>query len=188
MRTEEPHARATHGDAVSLEERPRLRRGRAVVSAIGVAVVLGFIATAALRDADEPSRQQVVAERGSTVMPFDLEATTHVFEPTVYGGVQTVVADDPTDDEQIELIRFHLQEEVVRFRAGDFGDPETIHGDEMPGLNVLETRYDALTTTYRERPDGAQVIYRSTDPSVVDALRLWFEAQLSDHGGHAERG
>jgi hypothetical protein len=67
-----------------------------------------------------------------------------VFNPTEYGGIQTVVADDPTNREQIELVRFHLQEEVARFRVGDFGDPETIHGDDMPCIAVLEANFAAL--------------------------------------------
>ena len=138
-------------------------------------------------DNDE-SRQQAVAERGARVMPFDLEATTHVFDPTDTGGVQTVTADDPTDTGQVGLVRDHLREEQDRFRAGDFGDPVTIHGDDMPGMAVLEQNFAVLETTYRDRPDGGQITYRSSNPIVVAALHDWFEAQLEDHGSHAEGG
>lgn len=65
---------------------------------------------------------------------------------------------------------------------------ETIHGDAMPGLAVLEANFAALETTYRERADGAEVTYRSSDPAVVTALHDWFDAQLSDHGTHAQPG
>ena len=44
-------------------------------------------------------RQSQVAHIGSQVMPFDLEAATHRFEPLPNGGLQTVVADMPTDEQ-----------------------------------------------------------------------------------------
>jgi hypothetical protein len=121
-------------------------------------------------------------------MPFDLEATTHTFAPTEDGGVQTVVTDDPADQEQIALVRSHLQEEASLFRAGDFGDPATIHGHDMPGLSILEASATKLTITYRNLPAGGEVTYRSDDPAVVEALHVWFEAQLMDHGEDAESG
>jgi hypothetical protein len=174
------------------EGRPRssrFYRAIAVVSVIAI-IAVGSFALGQWLDSDDgvEARQQEVAERGATIMPFDLEATTHVFAPTDDGGVQTVVADDPGDTEQIVLIRSHLRDEVAAFRSGDFGDPATIHGHEMPGLSVLEARSDRLTITYQDQPDGGEVIYRSSDPVVVQALHDWFAAQLSDHGDAAESG
>jgi hypothetical protein len=98
----------------------------------------------ATREAGGSDRQRVVAERGAAVMPFDLEATTHVFDPTATGGVQTVVADDPAHADEVELVRDHLRREQARFRVGDFGHPTTIHGDDMPGVAVLQARYEPL--------------------------------------------
>jgi hypothetical protein len=109
---------------------------------LGLGTALGAVAVSA-RD-DGPSRQQVVAERGAAFMPFDLDATTHIFEPTDTGGIQTVVADDPADNEQITLIRSHLRDEVKRFRRGDFGDPKSIHGHEMPGVRILASKSHEL--------------------------------------------
>ena len=101
---------------------------------------------------DEPeTRQEVVAERGAAVMPFDLDATTHSFDVTDLGGVQTVVADDPGARAQVDLIRQHLRGEVARFRAGDFGDPAEIHGHDMPGLAVLEANAAACTLLQLDR-------------------------------------
>jgi hypothetical protein len=119
-------------------------------------------------------------------MPFDLERTTHVFEPQDYGGVQTVIADDPADRDQIRLVREHLKAEADAFARGDFGDPANIHGDEMPGLRKLEENYAAIEVTFELTADGARISYRSTDPEVVEALHDWFEAQVNDHGSHAE--
>lgn len=166
----------------------RLPPGRLIALAAGalVAVVAGvWVAT----DSDVATeRQQLVAERGAEVMSFDLDATTHRFEPTATGGVQTVVADDPTDADQVDLVRQHLRAEDARFRQGDFGDPRTIHGEDMPGVATLEARFELLDTRYQDTPAGGTISFRSTDPAVIEALHDWFEAQLSDHGRHAERG
>lgn len=133
-------------------------------------------------------RQDDVADAGAEVMPFDLETTTHVFENTETGGLQEVVADDPADTEQIELIRDHLRLEARKFRHGDFNDPAAIHGDDMPGLAVLRDRYTGIVVLYEELPAGASITYTAEDPEVVDAIHQWFDAQLEDHGAHAEPG
>ena len=132
-----------------------------------------------------PSRQSEVAEKGAQVMPFALKETTHVFEPTENGGVQKVVADDPTDQEQLSLIREHLKEEADKFSQGDFSDPAEIHGEDMPGLEQLEENASSFEVSYSELPDGAQIEYTTDDPALVSALHDWFEAQLSDHTEHA---
>jgi hypothetical protein len=154
----------------------------AMASTIGGGVVGAVVVSSG---DDGPTRQETVADRGASVMPFDLSATTHVFDATGDGGIQTVIVDDPTDRDQITLIRSHLREEVERFRVGDFGDPATIHGHDMPGLSVLEAKPEALEISYRELRAGAEVTYRSDDPSVIAALHDWFAAQLSDHGSDA---
>lgn len=120
-------------------------------------------------------------------MPFDLEATTHRFEPTDGGLVQTVVADDPGDDEQVGLVQEHLVGEAERFRDGDYRDPAAVHGPSMPGLAELEAGADAITIEYQPLDDGARLTFGSDDPALVDALHRWGEAQMSDHGRHAEQ-
>ena len=146
----------------------------------------GMVHTADM-DHQTGTRQEEVAERGSEVMPFDLERTTHLFEKTAYGGMQQVLSDDG-DTGQIALIQAHLQEEALRFQEGDFDDPAQIHGDEMPGLAVLRTEYEQIEVIYTPLPDGAQIVYTAETPEVTAAIHAWFEAQLSDHGAHATGG
>lgn len=150
-------------------------------------MVVAFVAVcvAACGDSDLERRRAAVAEAGRTVMPFDLEATTHVFENLDDGGRQSVVAgaDDPG---QIELIRSHLSEEGERFARGDFHDPAMIHGDEMPGLHTLIMGHKRLKITYRDVERGAEIRYGSEDPALVEAIHQWFDAQRSDHGQHAQ--
>ena len=137
------------------------------------------------RTSADTNRLEEVAAIGAAVMPFDLDATTHVFEKTPEGGLQQVVS-DTNDPEQILLIRQHLQEEATRFASGDFHDPAMIHGEEMPGLHDLVMGHERLAIEYGELPDGAQIRYSSGDPELVTALHMWFDAQLADHGQHAQ--
>ncbi|MGE0304996.1 MAG: hypothetical protein AB7Q27_04485 [Acidimicrobiia bacterium] len=89
------------------------RLGVAVVAVVGVAL-------AGCSADDQTERQAEVAERGATVMPFDLDATTHTFTHADDGGIQTVTADNPSDVAQIDLIRGHMHDERDNFARGDF--------------------------------------------------------------------
>ena len=157
-------------------------------AALATVAVLGTLWATGAFASQEETRQEEIAEKGAQVMPFDLEKTTHVFEKTQTGGVQKVVADDPNDAEQVALIREHLEEEAAAFRRGDLSDPSEIHGEEMPGLEDLEAGAEKMDIRYSELPDGAKIEYQTSNPVLVAALHEWFDAQLSDHGDHAEDG
>jgi hypothetical protein len=86
----------------------------------------------------DPSRQEAVRERSADVMPFDMDATTHIFTKTPEGGVQRVAVKSPGDTKQAALIRRHLREIADRFARGDFGAPTDVHGAQMPGLAALK--------------------------------------------------
>ncbi|MDD5229675.1 MAG: aspartate carbamoyltransferase, partial [Methylococcales bacterium] len=60
-----------------------------------VLFMLALISTnvLAVEPASEARLNEVVA-RGSHVMPFDLEKTTHIFSKTEKGGVQQVIVKD----------------------------------------------------------------------------------------------
>ena len=98
-------------------------------------VALSVLVTVSLAAAGQDAqRQSLVANRGVDVMPFRLEATTHVFTKTAHGGIQRVVAKDAADTQQISLVREHLHAIQAQFLKGDFSAPSHIHGMEMPGL------------------------------------------------------
>jgi hypothetical protein len=168
--------------ALSLLRRRTIRVALVLVAAgIAVAGVAVGVGTAT----SGPSREQLIAERSADVMPFDLAATTHHFEPTAEGGLQTVVADDPADRRQVELIQQHLRDEAAAFARGEFTDPARIHGAEMPGLATLQANSERLDIAFSPRADGAELRYTTDDPVVLAALHDWFAAQTSDHQGHA---
>lgn len=151
-------------------------------------VAVGLAATTGCSDQAQAlaERQSAVASAGATVMPFDLDATTHVFTDTGFGGVQKVVADNPADAVTIEQIRLHLAGEAEKFRAGDFSDPQAIHGEAMPGSAVLRQRYADITIELTNIESGATLTYRTGDAAVIAAIHDWFNAQTVDHGKHAE--
>jgi hypothetical protein len=168
-------AAATTAPAASTGSRLAASSAPAIVSA----------AAAPTSGGSPASREQLVAERSADVMPFDLAATTHHFEPMPEGGLQTVVADDPAARRQVELIQQHLRDEAAAFARGEFTDPARIHGSEMPGLATLQAKSDRLDIAFRPRADGAELRYVTDDPVVLAALHDWFAAQASDHQGHA---
>ena len=164
------------------DPRRRIRLPSATVMLAAVAAV----ACSADGDDTTSNRQEEVAERGAQVMPFDLDATTHRFEPAPAGLIETVVADDPADGQQVALVQQHLAEEAERFRAGDYGDPAAIHGHEMPGLAELEAAAGAVTIELTNLANGATLTFTTTRPNLVDALHRWGEAQTFDHGDHTD--
>ena len=114
-------------------------------------------------------------------MPFDLELTSHTYTKTPEGGVQRVVADDPSESRQVTLIQDHLADEAARFSDGDFADPARIHGMDMPGLAELEAGYARIRVEYSRESDGGTIIYSSAEPALVAAIHSWFDRQTADH-------
>ncbi|MGR9085986.1 MAG: aspartate carbamoyltransferase [Gammaproteobacteria bacterium] len=134
-------------------------------------------------------RLDEVARRGAHVMPFSLEQTTHIFSKTEKGGLQQVIVKDSANAEQITLIRQHLSKISQEFKQGDFSGPARIHGDSMPGLAALRSaRPGRIRIVYRELANGAEIGYSTDDPKLIEAIHLWFDAQLSDHARHAMPG
>jgi hypothetical protein len=130
-------------------------------------------------------RQEHVHQMGHKVMPFELSKTTHIFIMTETGGIQRVIAKAPTDAQQISLIQQHLQHEAERFQKGDYSDPATLHGEDMPGLKELAAGAAQITVTYASTPVGAEITFTTKDLHLLTAIHQWFGAQLSEHGADA---
>ena len=163
---------------------------RHIVLTAVVGLVVGIVATLATTPwlstrAQPPDRQSTVHDMGQEVMPFNLGQTTHIFEMTDIGGIQEVIADNPDDTAQVQLIQQHIQHEVALFRSGDFSDPTSLHGTEMPGVKELAAGVKNIEIHYVELPAGAQITFATSDLKLITALHRWFGAQLSDHGSDA---
>ena len=137
----------------------------------------------------DTARQEIVRQRSADVMPFDMNATTHVFTKTPTGGIQRVILKTPGDTGQTALIRHHLRDIANKFAHGDFGASADVHGADMPGLAALKSAIPGdLQVRYRDVQSGAEIRYSSRNPRVVVALHEWFDAQLADHGTDAMAG
>jgi hypothetical protein len=155
-----------------------------IASIIVLSSLLGGCASSGHEHMAGPSRQEEVAMKGASVMPFDLMRTTHFFDDTATGGVETVTANDKSDAEQVTLIRSHLATEAERFGRGDFSDPAKIHGADMRGLAALSNAGAKLRVAYLDVPGGARLAFESRDPAVIAAIHDWFAAQRADHAAH----
>jgi hypothetical protein len=153
------------------------------------AAALFAMAMTASVAAHAQQRQAEVAARGAEVMPFDLQASGHVFTKSRNGGLQQVLVKNPKDAVQLRLVRSHLRDIARRFEQGDFSAPAQIHGENMPGLAQLrQARPGEISIHYRELFNGAQVRYATSNPALVPVLHQWFDAQLADHGANAMEG
>jgi hypothetical protein len=133
-----------------------------------------------------PSEHQaMVHEMGHEVMPFDLSKTLHIFEMTESGGIQQVVTRAAEDAAQVALIQQHLQHEALKFSNGDYSDPSSLHGAQMPGLKELAAGASKIKIEYSALPNGAQISFATQDIHLITAIHRWFGAQLSDHGADA---
>lgn len=156
-----------------------------------LSLLIALLLTVPAYGAEKASEQRLdeVVQRGSHVMPFDLEQTTHIFSKTEKGGVQQVIVKDPANTEQIKLIRQHLTKIAHEFQQGDFSNPAKIHGDSMAGLDELrKAKLGQINIVYKELPDGAEINYSTEFPVLINAIHQWFDAQLSDHARHAISG
>lgn len=148
-----------------------------------------FLGASAQVLAADASRQAEVVERGSQVMPFALDRTTHIFAKTSVGGVQQVVAKNANDASQISIIRMHLSQIASAFAHGDFAGPTHVHGADMPGLAELKSAKPGLVLIrYSDIESGGQIEYSTENANLRSAIHAWFDAQVSDHGADATTG
>ena len=131
------------------------------------------------------TQHEHVHQMAHSVMPFDISKTVHIFKMTETGGVQKVIAKDPGAANQIALIQQHLRYEAERFQKGDYSDPAKLHGADMPGLKELQAGASRIKVSYAALPDGAEIMFETTDLHLLTALHRWFGAQLSEHGADA---
>ncbi len=173
--------------------KPRADRGALIVATVVIFAAVVVVALVIRSDGNNNSQSNLAARRadverrGTAVMPFDQNLTTHQFAQNSRGGVETVTVNDPKDTAQVALVQEHLAHERELFAAGNFSDPMAIHGMTMPGMQDLQHGAAAgrITITYEALALGARLTYSTTDPALRDALHTWFDAQLMDHGSHA---
>ena len=131
------------------------------------------------------TKQEHVHHMSHDVMPFDVAKTTHIFRMTDSGGVERVVVKDASEKDQVALIQQHLRHEAEAFQRGDYSDPASLHGADMPGLKELQTDAEQISVGYSVLPNGAEITFETADLHLLTAIHRWFGAQLSEHGADA---
>ena len=133
------------------------------------------------------SRQSQVHKVGQRIMNFDLTNSTHIFTNTATGGKLTVLA-KTSNTTLIHDIRNHLSLVGEEFKVGNYTDPSLIHGTSMPGLTALTKDFKNILVTYQEEKTGGSITFFSKINRDIQAIHIWFAAQLHDHGADATSG
>ncbi len=156
------------------------------IKAEKLAMLFGFMMLLAPLEIFAETKQEHVHSMSHHVMPFDMSKTIHVFRMTDSGGVMKVISRDAKESDQIELVQQHLTHEAEMFKHGNYSDPLQLHGSDMPGVKELSANYSKINISYIELTEGAQLIFKTDDRSLVTAIHRWFGAQLSEHGADAK--
>jgi hypothetical protein len=146
---------------------------------------IGLILVVACTVAAAQTKQEHVHHMGHNVMPFDLAKTRHIFRMTDSGGVERVIVKDAAEKDQVALIQQHLRHEAEAFQRGDYSDPASLHGPDMPGLKDLQAGAAHIKVSYSALPIGAEITFDTTDLHLLTEIHRWFGAQLSEHGADA---
>lgn len=151
-----------------------------------IALMVSLLALPSANSLAAETSQEHVHAMAHHVMPFDMSKTLHIFKMTETGGVQTVVSRDPAAVDQIGMIQMHLKHEAANFESGNYSDPATLHGADMPGLKEIKAGASQIKVTYAANPTGGQITFETSDLHLLTALHRWFGAQLSEHGADAK--
>jgi hypothetical protein len=127
-----------------------------------------------------------VQARGRGVMGVDQYTSAHVFEDLPDGGRIVLDRSETSDTAGVATIRTHMRAIAAEFARGNFTNPGLVHARDVPGTAVMTARASALSYAASDRPHGAEVRIRSTDPEAVKAVHQFLAFQRSDHraAGH----
>ena len=125
--------------------------------------------------------------RGAMGMGVDQYTSTHTFEPHPDGG-RITLRRDVADTAGVAQIRAHLSAIATAFAAGDFKTPGFVHGEAVPGTDVMAARRSLIS--YRSAPidRGAELAMTTTDSLSLDAIHRFLAYQRREHrAGGGER-
>lgn len=119
-------------------------------------------------------------------MGVDQYTSKHVFEDLPDGGRIVLDRDDSSDVAAILTIRTHMRDIEAAFQKGDFAAPGLVHAQVVPGTKVMSERRATITYRAEDRPRGAEVRIRTSDPQALAAVHEFLAFQRMDHraAGH----
>lgn len=145
----------------------------------GIALAVGCRPAESARTSDTAFAE--VQRRGQTVMGVDQYTSKHVFEDSPDGGRIVLDRDDSSDTAAIRTIRAHMRDIEAAFQSGNFTLPGLVHAREVPGTRVMSEKRAAIRYRAADRPKGAEVRIRTTDPRAIVAVHEFLAFQRMDH-------
>ena len=123
-------------------------------------------------------------------MGIDQYTSKHVFENLPDGGRIILDRDSHADTGGVTRIRTHMHAIAAAFEAGDFTKPFQVHAETVPGTAVMAARRATISYLEVNRPRGAEVRIRTTDPASVAAVHEFLAFQRGAHhaAGHEGSG
>ena len=118
--------------------------------------------------------------RGHQAMGVDQYTSTHRFDALPDGG-RIELQRDADDPEGVATIRAHLRSIAKAFSRGEFGTPAFVHGQAVPGTEVMAARRAAIRYEYRDLPRGGEVRISTADAEALAAIHAFMAFQRGDH-------
>lgn len=162
---------------------PRFPALRVLLLLVALALGMGTLPAGALAQSSPPGEDPDFAslqERGAMGMGVDQYASTHLFDALPDGG-RIEYQYDRDDPDGIARIRRHLKEIQEAFQAGDFSTPAFVHGQEVPGTDVMAERRTHIEYRYQDLPRGGELRLVTEDPDALQAIREFMAFQREDH-------
>lgn len=130
--------------------------------------------------ATQDSAFAALQARGHQAMGVDQYTSTHRFDALPDGG-RIELQRDADDPEGVATIRTHLRSIAGAFARGEFGTPAFVHGQAVPGTEVMAARRAAIRYEYRDLPRGGEVRITTADAEAVAAIHAFMAYQRGDH-------
>jgi len=142
---------------------------------------LVLIAIAAVTAQQNHAQHAQMNQRGSQVMGFDQEKTTHHFYLYSDGGAIDVAVNDAADKTNLDAIRAHLPHIAMLFSEGNFEAPMLVHDTNVPGTAKMGKLKGRITYRYAAAPKGGRVNIITTDAEALVAVHAFLKFQTTDH-------
>jgi ubiquinone/menaquinone biosynthesis C-methylase UbiE len=126
-------------------------------------------------------KDEALKDHGRQAMGFDQDTTTHHFALEAAGGAIAVDVNIPSDAAGIAQIRAHLKEIAVAFKQGDFGKPLMTHGEQPPGVAVLQRLKAKMVYTYADTSRGGIIRITTLNKEALAALHAFLSYQITEH-------
>jgi hypothetical protein len=126
-------------------------------------------------------KEAEMKKRGNVAMGFDQDITVHHFLLKKEGGIIQVETNAEADTTSRDQIRTHLKGISEQFSKGDFTAPFATHNEMIPGVATMRKLKTKISYTFEERPKGAAIQIKTSDPKAIEAVHQFLQYQIREH-------